>query len=269
MIKLSDILKRKDAPITLSAWDEIDSRAKEVLTSILTTRKILSLNGPKGWDYNAVPEGRLEVYNNDPEKVSVGMFKTKNLIEVRRSFSLNKWELDNITRGAKDIDLSPLEKAVEEIGLFEESTIYNGYKKGGIDGLSQKATHKFSFGKNPDDILSTIGEAKYTLYNSYVQPPFVMVVSPEVYDLFNQLYDGTLLSKVIEKLIGGSIFRSKSVKGAILVPLDNEDLEFTVGQDFSIGYESEDNETVTLFITESFTFRILDEQIICKFEMKK
>jgi uncharacterized linocin/CFP29 family protein len=38
------------------------------------------------------------------------------------------------------------------------------------------------------------------------------------------------------------------------------DYELTVGQDFSVGYAAHDREDVELYITESFTFRILEEK---------
>ena len=52
---------------------------------------------------------------------------------------------------------------------------------------------------------------------------------------------------------------------AFLVPYDHDDLELTIGQDFSIGYEAHDTKEVTLFLTESFTFRVLDGSLIVPF----
>lgn len=261
-----DILKRKIAPISQAAWDEIDQRAEEVLRAMLSARKVLKVNGPKGWDYPAVPEGRLDILE-EKEELSTGTYRLQKLVEVRRRFTLNRWELDNIERGAKDIDLGPLEEAAEDIALFEEELIYNGYQKGEVEGLSAAAAHQMSFGKTADAILKSIGEAKYALYNSYVLPPYDLVVSPEAYERLNKNYDGMNLFEEVEKIIEGEIIRSKVVKGAIMVPHKDDDLEFTVGQDFSVGYENEDNKTVTLFITESLTLRVLDEGKIVNFKL--
>jgi uncharacterized linocin/CFP29 family protein len=38
------------------------------------------------------------------------------------------------------------------------------------------------------------------------------------------------------------------------------DYEITVGQDLSIGYAVHDRENVELYLTESFTFRVLEEK---------
>ena len=53
-----------------------------------------------------------------------------------------------------------------------------------------------------------------------------------------------------------------------MIPHRHEDLELTIGQDFAIAYDSYDEENVNFFVTESFTFRILDEGIIAAFTVK-
>lgn len=263
-----DILKKSIAPITTDAWEEINDTAKEAILSRLTARQVLKVLGPKGLDYNAVGEGRLENLKGDPNKseVCTGTYKMKHLVEARISFEISKWELDNIERGAKDIEFDALEEAAEKLALFEENAIYNGYPEGDIVGLSEAAGHSMKFGKDGEDILKNIGEAKFALYQSYAQGPFDLVVSPEAYQKINIIYEGASLYKLIEQVIGGKIIRSEVVKGALLVPHFDDDLEFTVGQDYAVGYEGDADENVRLFITESFTLRILDEDKIVKFE---
>lgn len=263
-----NILKRQIAPISTEAWKEIDEEAIKVIKSIITTRKTLMLNGPKGWNYTAVPTGRLIDLDSpkDENSICTGIYEIQNLVEARTTFELNKWELDNIQRGAKDIDFDNLYKAVEELVLFEEKSVYHGYEKSNIKGLCETATNKLNFGKNGNEILKNIGDAKYMLYNAYIRPPFNLIVSPEFFDTINILYDGGNLIKNIEKLIEGKVIRSKILKGALLLPVRNEDLELTIGQDFSIGFEKELEHTVKLFVTESFTFRCLDNDKVIYFE---
>ena len=264
-----DILKRNIAPISQKAWDEIDARAKDVLTTTLSARKVLNVNGPYGWNYLAVPEGRLEIFETEKEDtVKSGVYQLKNLIEARRTFVLKKWELDNIERGAKDIDLSALEEAAEDIALFEENAIYNGNANANITGLAEAAQHTLSFGENGNTILTAIGKAKVHLLSAFAKGPYDLIVSPKAYEQINQLYQGGALHRQIQNLIGGEVVLSKVVDGALLIPSRHEDLEFTVGHDFSIGYESNDTESIKLFISESFTLRILDDQIIVKFNVQ-
>lgn len=261
-----DFLKRSASPISTEAWDEIDKTAKNVFKNLLSARKILAVNGPKGLDYTAIEEGRLEELDSPKfGEVCTGSYKLKRLVEARISFKLSKWELDNINRGAKDINLDALEEACEKIAVFEEQAIYNGYKKGDIEGLIPSATHKFKLGKDGNSILKAIGDGKYALMNSYVEMPYDLVVSKEVYDQINIIFEGAHLIQAIENIIGGKVIRSKVVTGAVMLPTRHEDLEFTIGQDLAVGYESEDGGEVQLFVTESFTLRVLDGNKIVAF----
>lgn len=266
-----DILKRNSAPISSQAWEEIDNTAKEVLTNMLSARKVLKVNGPKGWSYNAVDEGRLQEIDKASKTnvVQTGVYQIKRLVEARVSFQLSKWELDNIARGCKDPDLGALEDAVEAIAHFEENALFNGYEKGEIEGLIPVASHKMALSSNPNELLLGIGQAKYELMNAYVKPPYDMIVSKELYEQINVIYEGAHLMDEIKKLTMGEIYRAKNIEGGILVPRRDEDLEFTVGQDFSIGYEKETDEMVQLFVTESFTLRVLDPDKVVHFSVPK
>jgi uncharacterized linocin/CFP29 family protein len=95
------MLKREMAPLTQLAWSEIDGRAEEVLKSRLTARKAVKVEGPKGLDFTSVSEGRLNLTEDTDDFIKTGVFSVKPLTEVRVSFSLNRWEMDNLTRGAR------------------------------------------------------------------------------------------------------------------------------------------------------------------------
>ncbi|HRV23586.1 MAG TPA: family 1 encapsulin nanocompartment shell protein, partial [Sphaerochaeta sp.] len=55
------MFKRNLAPISNRAWSEIEERAKLVLLSRLSARKVVSVNGPHGLDYTVLSEGRLSL----------------------------------------------------------------------------------------------------------------------------------------------------------------------------------------------------------------
>jgi len=46
----------------------------------------------------------------------------------------------------------------------------------------------------------------------------------------------------------------------VLLSIRGGDYELTVGQDLSVGYASHDRTTVELYLTESFTFRVLEDK---------
>jgi len=262
-----DILKKELAPLSTRVWEEIESRAAEILRSRLSARKVVRVDGPKGWNFTAVPEGRLDLVD-DTGDVKAGVYRVAPLSEARVRFTLNRWEMDNLNRGAKDIDLDSLDAAVEKIADFEEKAIYHGFKAGGIVGLSEAAAHKpVVFGKDGSSIMESVSVALVTLRASHAQGPCTLVVGTKAWMALNKEIQGIPLVERIERLIGGSVVHSLAIDGAFLLPYDNENLELTVGQDFAIGYESHDTKDVTLFLTESFTFRVLDPNLVVPFKV--
>lgn len=262
------MLYRDISPVSAKAWEEIDERAREVLKSYLSARKVVHVVGPKGLDYNAVPEGRLTNVGEE-DGVCFGNYKVVPLTETRIEFEMDRWELDNVERGAKDVDYGPLEKAMEKIALFEENAIFDGLDKAIIEGLDKEKSGKsIKFGSNAKGIMDAVTQGIIKLRKAYVKAPYALVVSPEAYKRILSEETAYPLDERIEELIGGKIVLNQAIEGAYLLPFDHEDLELTIGRDFSIGYQNHTNEKVKFFVKESFTFRVLDEAIIIKYDLK-
>ena len=260
-----DLLKRDLAPLTQQAWQEIDSRAEEVFRTQLSARKSVHVEGPHGLEYNAISEGRLGIIKGDKNEVRSSRYKVTPLVEARYTFELDRWELDNLERGAKDVELGPLEDAVEKMAKFEDEAVYNGFKGGEIKGLTEQAKKSLSFGKDESSIIDAVSEGMILLQEAYADKPYDLILGKEAYSRVQKQVQGYPLNKRIEELIGGQIIFSEEIDGALLIPHDHEDLELTIGQDFSIGYEEHNDQKVRLFISESLMFRTLDPEIIVKF----
>ncbi|SES87015.1 family 1 encapsulin nanocompartment shell protein [Anaerobranca gottschalkii] len=256
-----DVLKRNLAPLTKEVWDEIEERAAQVLKTNLSARKVVNVQGPKGWDYNALATGRLTMI----EGTNSGLYEVQPLVETRFTFELDRWEMDNFIRGAKDIDLTSLEEAAKKIAEFEENAIYNGFPQGNIKGLMEVAETTISLGEDVESILKGISQGILKLRDAFEEGPYTLIVGEKVWNLVNQVVNGYPLKKIIEELLGKEIVYSKYIDGALLLPFNHNDLELTIGHDFSIGYEWHDNKKVKLFISESFTFRVLNNSIIVKY----
>ncbi len=262
-----DFLKRHLAPLTEEAWDGIDERATEVLKSVLTARKVVHVEGPSGLNHTAIPEGRLSILEENPEKVSTGLYKVKPLVETRTEFTLNRWEMDNLTRGARDVDLEPLEEAARKAALFEENAIFNGYAKGHIEGLDQVANKTLEFGQDASSIMDAVTDGVLTLQGNFASPPLTLVAGEKAWHQINHEAGAYPLYRQIKELLEGDILFSPALEGALLLPCDHEDLELNLGIDFSIGYQYHDSKHVMLYIAESFTFRVLDPALIVKFTL--
>lgn len=259
------MLYRELAPISNEAWDEIDKRAREVLKAYLSARKVVKVNGPKGIDFNVITEGRLSNINELENKIGYANYEVQPLTEARIEFEMGRWELDNIGRGAKDVDFEPLENAMKELALFEENAIYNGLENTMIKGIDQDAKVSIPFGDDPSSIMEAITKGVIQLRKSFEPGPFTLVVNEEVYKRILSKDTAFPLDEKIKKLIGGKILLSHAIDGAYLLPYNHDDLELTIGQDFSIGYQSSDLNNIRFFASESFTFRVLNPDLIVKF----
>lgn len=258
-----EFLKRELAPITGVAWEEIDKRAKLVLTNHLTARKVVNVLGPKGRDFESISLGRMGL--REKEGLYYGIYKTQPLVETRITFTMNRWELDNIERGAKDINFDKLDEAVKKAALFEDSAIFYGLEEGCIEGLNSSTQPTYDFGKTEEETLKNIIAAVYKLKDFCANHPYALVVSEEKWIYLNQASKDSSLVKKLEKILGAPIFVSSNIKEAFLLPYDDENMEMTIGMDYSIGYQVSDETEVKLFITSSFTFRPLDKNLIVMF----
>lgn len=262
------MIYRDLAPISDKVWEEIDERAGEVLKSYLTARKVVKVNGPKGLDYNVITEGRLS-HVEEEGNVLYSNYEVLPLTEIRREFEIDRWELDNIARGSKNVDYGPLEEAVKEVALFEDNAIYNGLENASIKGIEgSRQGQVISLGSGAKEIMESITEAVIRLKEAYAEGPYTLVVNKEAYKRILSVDTGYPFDEKIKKLIGGEILLSHVVDGAYLLPYNHDDLELTVGRDYSIGYQAHDIKKVRFFISESFTFRVLDPGIIVKFNIK-
>ena len=116
-----NLLKRTLAPITASAWEQIDDQAKEVFNSYLGGRKVVDIDGPHGWKLAAVNTGRINAMKLDlDEGIVAGRREVVPLIELRVPFRLSIDELDAAARGADDLDLDPLIEAAIKIASAEK-----------------------------------------------------------------------------------------------------------------------------------------------------
>jgi uncharacterized linocin/CFP29 family protein len=262
-----DMLKRSIAPISDEAWNEIDDQARRTLHALLSARKIVDVDGPKGWNYAGVPMGRLEIPAAGGQKkkgsIEYGIHRVQPLVETRSYFDLDVWELDNVVRGARDIDFSALEESARAAAQFEETAIYHGFAPSGIRGLEESSPYDpIKIGGGKEDLLESVSRGITQLLASSVEGPYGLVVSPALWQQLSGYVRGYPLRRHLEDLLGGPVVIGPFVDEAYLLSMRGGDTNLIIGQDLSIGYLSHDSRTVHLFFTESFTFQVLDPSVV-------
>jgi uncharacterized linocin/CFP29 family protein len=257
-----DLLKRNLAPILPDAWKLIDAEAARVLRLLLAGRKIADFKGPNGWTFGAVNTGRLRLLREEPvSDVGMGIREVQPLVEVRVPIKLSIMDLDTVARGAEGPDLSSVVNAAEKIALVEDNAIFNGLPSAGIQGILESSPHPTCpLPSNVLDLPKAILDARETLRHAGVNGPYVLVLGALLHDQVLAATDeGHPLAKRIEQqLVDRPIVRAEAVRGAGLLSLRGGDYELYVGQDLSIGYAYHTKDEVELYLTESFTFRVIE-----------
>ena len=257
-----DLLKRNLAPILPEAWTLIDAEAARVLRLLLAGRKIVDFEGPFGWKYAAVNTGRLKLLSQGPAPdVGMGIREVQPLVEVRVPIKLSTMDLDTVARGAEGPNLESVVQAAEKVALVEDNAVFNGLGAAGIQGILESSPHPSL--PLPADVLElpkSLIDAKETLRRVGVAGPYALVLGAELHDrVYSATEEGHPLAKRIEQqLVDRPLIRAEAVRGAALLSLRGGDYELYVGQDLSIGYAYHTKDEVELYLTESFTFRVIE-----------
>ncbi len=256
-----DILKRALAPITDEAWQQIEETAAHVLKTSLSGRKFVDVDGPKGWEYAAVPLGRLYMPDNQGKEggVDYGTRMVQPLVEARVLFELDIWEIDNASRGALDINLDSMEEAARKIALFEERAIYEGFESGQIRGLMKSSKHeKITFPGDVRNILAAVSGGITRLAQAGINGPYRLVAGNQLWSEIASHAECYPLRKHLERMLESEVILNPLLNHTLLVSIRGGDMRLTLGSDLAIGFNWADAKKVHLFFTESFTFQIIE-----------
>jgi uncharacterized linocin/CFP29 family protein len=253
-------LLRQLAPVSDEGWTEIEDEAKSRLTTYLAARKLVDFSGPGGWDHSAGNLGRVAEIEGPAEQVLAHQRRVLPLVELRTEFTLSRREIDNVDRGAHDIDFDELDLAARRIALAENGAVFNGYPSGGIEGIRASSSNNAitldaDFGKYPVSVSMAVNQ----LREAGIDGPYGMAIGPAGYTgIIETTEQGDLLLDHLRQILGGPVVWAPGVAGAVVLSLRGGDFVLDVGQDISIGYLDHTAESVRLYLEESLTFRVLE-----------
>ena len=145
----------------------------------------------------------------------------------------------------------------------EDSAIFHGLKAGNISGIIGSSPHPPIIVESSLEWPRAVSSAKEVLRLAGVNGPYALALGVEAYnELTADGDDGyPLRHRIEESLVEGSLVWAPALEqGAVLLSMRGGDFELTVGQDLSIGYAAHDRTVVELYLTESFTFRVLEDK---------
>lgn len=257
-------LRQELSPVLPRAYEMITSRAREVLQARLAARKLVDFDGPRGYEFSAVSLGRSRPVQVAPN-VQGRLRLVQPLLELRVPFDLSLAELDDVDRGADDIDLDPVADAARRLADLEDKAVFYGVEAAGIAGLLPSSTQpklplSTDFSDFPDQISAAIAQ----LHAAGVAGPYAIALDEPSYAalLRSTGPGGYPTLNHVRKLVDGPAVFAPSLSGALVISLRGGDFKLTVGQDASIGYLSHDSEKVRLYLEETLTFRSLSPEAV-------
>jgi uncharacterized linocin/CFP29 family protein len=122
-------LHRDLAPISDSAWAQIEAETSRTFKRYLAGRRVVDVKGPAGTALSAVGTGHLRTIAAPATGIVARQREVKALVELRVPFELDRQMIDDVERGANDSDWQPAKDAARELAFAEDRAIFEGYVK--------------------------------------------------------------------------------------------------------------------------------------------
>jgi uncharacterized linocin/CFP29 family protein len=254
-------LLRELAPVSDAAWAEIEDEVKPRITAYLAARKLVDFAGPHGWSHSATNLGRTVAVDGTSAGVEARQRQVLPLVELRAPFDVSRRELDDVERGASDTDFSALDDAARRLAVAEYTTVFHGNDGARITGLVEASGHApIALGDDFERYPTLVAGAVSVLRESGIDGPYGLAIAPEGFTGIVETteHGGALLLDHLNQILGGPVVWAPGIDGAAVVSLRGGDFVIDVGEDISIGYLAHTVDSVTLYLEESFSFRVLE-----------
>lgn len=254
-------LHRELAPVSESAWEQIEEEAARTLKRYLGGRKVVDVEGPKGADFSVIGTGHVQKIVAPADGVTAMQRMVLPLVELRVPFQLSREAIDDAERGSEDSDWDALKEAARKIAFAEDSVIFDGYAAAGVKGVREVASNRpvtlpVSLSEWPEAVAKAVNALRLAGVNG----PYVLVLGADAYtQASGGSEDGYPLLQRIKGEVDEVVW-TPAIEGGVVLTKRGGDFELTLGQDLSIGYLSHDATTVTLYFQESMTFRMLTSE---------
>lgn len=252
-------LLRSHAPIPDEAWSELDEEVRERLVPALAARRLVDFSGPKGWDYSATNLGRISPIDPPASGLRARQRRVLPLAELRADFAVSRAELFDFARGAADLDLSALDAAARRIAEAENVAVFHGWSAAGIVGIAEAATNApIALAAHVTEYPRQVAKAMQILLSAGIGGPYGLALGPEGYtEVVETEHGGLIVIDHLRRILDGPIVWAPGVTGGVVLSLRGGDFLFESGQDLSLGYDHYDADSVTLYLEESFSFRVV------------
>ena len=255
-------LHRELAPISDTAWSDIEEETTRTLKRHLAGRRVVDVHSPGAVGLSAVGTGHLKTIAAPSDGILARQREVKALVEFRVLFELNREQIDDVERGANDSDSQPAKDAAQKIAYAEDRAIFEGYAAAGIVGIRKgtsnpRMTLPIDVREYPDAIAQVLSQLRLVGVNG----PYSVLLGADAYTALAETSDnGYPVLEHIKKLVKDEIIWTPAVTGAFVLTTRGGDFDLHIGQDVSIGYLSHTDSIVRLYLQETLTFLLLTSE---------
>ncbi len=260
-------LHRELAPISDSAWAEIEEETSRTLKRYLAGRRVVDVQGPGGTLLSAVGTGHLVSIAAPGDGIVARQREVKPLVELRVPFELERQQIDDVDRGANDSNWQPAKDAAKQIAFAEDGAIFDGYAAAGIQGVRQGTSNPImTLPTDVRDYPEAIAQALSQLRLVGVNGPYSVLLGADAYTALAETSDhGYPVLEHVKRLVNDEIIWAPAIAGAFVLTTRGGDFALHLGQDVSIGYLSHTDAVVRLYLQETFTFLPLTSEAAVAF----
>ncbi|MGO9993085.1 MAG: family 1 encapsulin nanocompartment shell protein [Steroidobacteraceae bacterium] len=252
-------LHRELAPISDSAWAQLEEETTRTLKRYFAGRRVVDMPAMGGVALSAVGTGHLRKIAAPADGILARRRESKPLVELRVPFDVSRDDIDDVERGATDSDWQPAKDAAKKIAFAEDGAIFEGYAEAEIGGIRQGTSNPImSLPADVRDYPDAVAQALSQLRLVGVNGPYTVLLGAEAYTALAETRDhGYPVLEHVKRLVEEDIIWAPAIAGAFVLTTRGGDFELAIGQDVSIGYLGHSDSAVRLYLQETFTFRLL------------
>jgi len=252
-------LHRELAPVSDSAWAQIEAETSRTFKRYLAGRRVVDVKGPGGTSLSAVGTGHLRAITGPANGIDAWQREAKPLVELRVPFELGRQAIDDVERGANDSDWQAAKDAARQMAFAEDRAILEGYAAAGIEGIGKGTSNPIM--TLPADVRQypeAIAQGLSRLRLVGVNGPYSVLFGADEYTALAETSDhGYPVLEHVKRLVDEQIIWAPAIAGAFLLTTRGGDFVLHIGQDVSIGYLGHTDTSVRLYLQETFTFFLM------------
>jgi uncharacterized linocin/CFP29 family protein len=175
-------LHRELAPISDTAWADLDTEARRTFTQHVAARRVVDVIGPGGETLAAVGTGHSRDLPPPAEGVLARNREVVPLVEFRVPFVVSRQAVDDVERGAKDADWQPVKDAAKRIAFAEDRAVFDGFPTAAIPGIRAASSNSpLALPTDVREFPTVITHALRSLRLAGVAGPYRLLLSADTY----------------------------------------------------------------------------------------